>query len=80
MVGAAAGKVVPADNFAFDTPFAHPNGTLYVVTVRRVHVPANLLIIIFKIFLAGSCQLEDAVAVVMHAVPVMSLLLMMRLS
>ena len=29
---AVAAGVAGADNFAFDTPFAHPNGTIYVVT------------------------------------------------
>ena len=38
---AAAAGDVGALNFAFDTPFAHPNGTLYVVTAGRAILRAD---------------------------------------
>eukprot|EP00729_Bicosta_minor_P005168 gene5168-24105_t len=34
-------KGAAADNFAFDTPFAHPNGTLYVVTAGNAILRAE---------------------------------------
>ena len=32
---AVAAGIVEAENFAFDTPFAHPNGTIYIVTAGK---------------------------------------------
>ena len=38
---ARAAGIVGADNFAFDTPFTHANGTLYVVTGGKAILRAN---------------------------------------
>lgn len=52
---AIANDDINADNFAFDTPFMHPNGTLYVVTAGRAILRADTWRGPYKVVTTGAC-------------------------